>query len=152
MCPVYGVRSVLYHHQASSLNQIGRPLSRSCDRYNAVCVTVNHKDWDVDTCRVVAEVFKPGLHTGNTGGGRGTRGNILARLDRLFADVLTQKNIRVVEILEKFGEERVSIRSHRFPDLLWDNKHGNTVAGVKMLIGAALGKTLDDSIEGKLDV
>ena len=34
----------------------------------------------------------------------------------------------------------------------WDNKHGNTVAGVKMLIGAALGKTLDDSIEGKLDV
>lgn len=34
----------------------------------------------------------------------------------------------------------------------WDNKHGNTVAGVKMLIGAAVGKTLDDSIEGNLDV
>lgn len=34
----------------------------------------------------------------------------------------------------------------------WDTKHGNTVAGIKMLIGAALGKTLDDSIEGKLDV
>ncbi len=34
----------------------------------------------------------------------------------------------------------------------WDNKHGNTVAGVKMLIGAMLGKTLDDSIEGKLKV
>ncbi len=34
----------------------------------------------------------------------------------------------------------------------WDNKHGNAVAGVKMLIGAAIGKTLDDSIEGKLDV
>ena len=32
----------------------------------------------------------------------------------------------------------------------WDNKHGSAVAGVKMLIGAALGKTLDDSIEGKL--
>ena len=32
----------------------------------------------------------------------------------------------------------------------WDNKHGNTVAGIKMLIGAAIGKTLDDSIEGKL--
>lgn len=30
----------------------------------------------------------------------------------------------------------------------WDNKHGNAIAGVKMLIGAALGKTLDDSIEG----
>ena len=32
----------------------------------------------------------------------------------------------------------------------WDNKHGNAVAGVKMLIGAAIGKTLDDSIEGKV--
>lgn len=34
----------------------------------------------------------------------------------------------------------------------WDNKHGNAVAGIKMMIGAVLGKTLDDSIEGKLAV
>lgn len=34
----------------------------------------------------------------------------------------------------------------------WDTKHGNFVAGIKMLVGAALGKTLDDSIEGKLRV
>lgn len=32
----------------------------------------------------------------------------------------------------------------------WDNKHGNMVAGVKMLLGAMTGKTLDDSIEGRL--
>ena len=32
----------------------------------------------------------------------------------------------------------------------WDNKHGNAVAGIKMLVGAAIGKTLDDSIEGEL--
>ena len=32
----------------------------------------------------------------------------------------------------------------------WDTKHGAAVAGVKMLIGAAIGKTLDDSIEGTL--
>lgn len=32
----------------------------------------------------------------------------------------------------------------------WDNKHGNAVAFVKMAIGAMLGKTLDDSIEGSL--
>jgi general stress protein 26 len=32
----------------------------------------------------------------------------------------------------------------------WDNKHGDTVAGIKMLIGAVVGKTLDDSIEGRL--
>jgi general stress protein 26 len=34
----------------------------------------------------------------------------------------------------------------------WDTKHGMAVAGIKMLIGAAIGKTLDDSIEGKLNV
>lgn len=33
----------------------------------------------------------------------------------------------------------------------WDNKHGNAVAFVKMIIGAVTGKTLDDSIEGKLE-
>ena len=32
----------------------------------------------------------------------------------------------------------------------WDNKHGSAVAGIKMLVGAAIGKTLDDSIEGEL--
>ncbi|MFG6412277.1 pyridoxamine 5'-phosphate oxidase family protein [Roseateles sp. DC23W] len=32
----------------------------------------------------------------------------------------------------------------------WDNKHGDLVAGAKMAIGAAIGKTLDDSIEGTL--
>lgn len=32
----------------------------------------------------------------------------------------------------------------------WDTKHGNIVAFVKMMIGAAMGKTLDDSIEGTL--
>ncbi|PSK90363.1 pyridoxamine 5'-phosphate oxidase family protein [Taibaiella chishuiensis] len=34
----------------------------------------------------------------------------------------------------------------------WDNKSGNFVAGIKMLVGAAIGKTLDDSIEGQLNV
>jgi general stress protein 26 len=34
----------------------------------------------------------------------------------------------------------------------WDTKHGNAVAGIKMLVGAALRTTLDDSIEGKIGV
>jgi general stress protein 26 len=34
----------------------------------------------------------------------------------------------------------------------WDTKHGNAVAGIKILVGAAIGKTLDDSIEGKIDI
>lgn len=32
----------------------------------------------------------------------------------------------------------------------WDTKHGNAVAGAKMIVGAALGKTLDDSVEGTI--
>jgi general stress protein 26 len=32
----------------------------------------------------------------------------------------------------------------------WDTKHGAAIAGAKMLIGAAIGKTLDDSVEGQL--
>ncbi|MEB2781573.1 pyridoxamine 5'-phosphate oxidase family protein [Algoriphagus persicinus] len=34
----------------------------------------------------------------------------------------------------------------------WDNKHGNTVAGIKVLISAISGKAMDDSIEGTLKV
>jgi general stress protein 26 len=34
----------------------------------------------------------------------------------------------------------------------WDNKHGNAIALLKMTLGAMLGKTLDDSIEGELSV
>lgn len=32
----------------------------------------------------------------------------------------------------------------------WDTKHGRAMAGIKMLVGAAIGKTLDDSVEGRL--
>lgn len=34
----------------------------------------------------------------------------------------------------------------------WDNKHGNAIAFVKMLAGSVIGKTLDDSIEGTIEV
>ena len=34
----------------------------------------------------------------------------------------------------------------------WDNKHGNAIAFVKMVAGAIVGKTMDDSIEGNLSV
>jgi general stress protein 26 len=34
----------------------------------------------------------------------------------------------------------------------WDTKHGNAVAGVKMIFGALVGKTFDDSLEGRIRV
>lgn len=53
------------------------------------------------------------------------------------------------------GESDPRIAVIRFAPLsgyYWDNKHGNAIAGIKMLVGAALGKTLDDSVEGMLKV
>lgn len=32
----------------------------------------------------------------------------------------------------------------------WDTRHNQAVAGTKMLVGAAIGKTLDDSVQGTL--
>lgn len=34
----------------------------------------------------------------------------------------------------------------------WDTKHAQAVAGIKMMVGALTGKTLDDSIEGTIRV
>ncbi len=34
----------------------------------------------------------------------------------------------------------------------WDTKHSETMAGIKMLFGAAVHKTFDDSIQGNLEV
>jgi len=34
----------------------------------------------------------------------------------------------------------------------WDNKHGNAIALIKTAVGAVIGQTLDDSIEGTLAV
>lgn len=54
---------------------------------------------------------------------------------------------------EGVDDPRISvIKVEPIEGYYWDNKHGNAVAFVKQLAGAALGKTLDDSIEGKLKV
>lgn len=34
----------------------------------------------------------------------------------------------------------------------WDNKHGNAVALLKVIAGAITGKTMDDSVEGEVNV
>lgn len=70
-----------------------------------------------------------------------------AKLDELWEPILKtwftegkdDPRITVIEVVPTAG-------------YYWDNKHGNMVAGVKMMIGAATGKTLDDSIEGRVSV
>ena len=54
-----------------------------------------------------------------------------------FTDGVDDQRITVIKVEAKEG-------------YYWDNKHGNTVAFAKTLVGAVIGKTMDDSIEGKL--
>ena len=52
---------------------------------------------------------------------------------------------------EGIDDPRISvIRFEPLEGYYWDTKHGQAVAFAKQMIGAAIGKTLDDSIEGKI--
>ena len=49
------------------------------------------------------------------------------------------------------NDERITtIKVEPLDGYYWDTKHGKMIAFAKQLAGAAMGKTLDDSIEGKL--
>lgn len=52
---------------------------------------------------------------------------------------------------EGVDDQRITILKVEVKDgYYWDNKHGNAIAFAKTVIGATIGKTMDDSIEGKL--
>jgi len=54
---------------------------------------------------------------------------------------------------EGIDDPRITvIKVETYDGYYWDNKHGNAVALVKMAVGAMIGQTLDDSIEGKLNI
>jgi general stress protein 26 len=56
-----------------------------------------------------------------------------------FTEGVDDPNITVIKVTPSQG-------------YYWDTKHGLAVAGIKMLVGAVLKKTMDDGIQGKLDV
>src|SRR5215472_10882985 len=63
----------------------------------------------------------PRRDTGEARIGRSNGSGVPTRLHRLLAYPLAQVNVGVVEVLEKFGKERVTIRGHC---LLNSLKHG----------------------------
>jgi general stress protein 26 len=66
-------------------------------------------------------------------------------LDRLWSPLLK------VWFTEGRDDPRISIiRFDPEAGYYWDNKHGDAVAGIKMLVGAAFGVTLDDGEHGQL--
>ena len=79
--------------------------------------------------------------------GRATISTDRAKIKELWEPVLK------TWFTEGLDDPRITvIRVRPTGGYYWDTKHGNVVAGIKMLVGAAIGKTLDDSIEGKLRV
>src|SRR6266478_5928136 len=70
---------------------------------------MNDERWHVYFAQVVAEVLMPRWHAGEAGRGRGAGCEVPVGLHGLFADTLTEQKVRVVEVLEKVGEERVTI-------------------------------------------
>src|SRR6266853_100513 len=121
ICPSYAVRPILHHEETGSLNQLGGALPRCTNRHNPVCIAVNDQRGYVDAFEVFAKILMPGWHTSKTRRGRSAGGSVPASLDNLFADALTQQKVRVVEILEEFSEERVTICDDRFLDAIEDS-------------------------------
>jgi general stress protein 26 len=79
--------------------------------------------------------------------GRASVSNERAKIEALWAPALR------TWFTGGIGDPRITvIKVAPFAGYYWDTKHGTAVAGVKILIGAMIGKTLDDSIEGKLNV
>ena len=108
----------------------------------------SHKNLELSEDPTVHLFFQGSEHSDFvhvTGRARVTRDR--AKLDELWEPILKtwftegkdDPRITIIEVTPTGG-------------YYWDNKHGNAIAGAKMLVGAAIGKTLDDSIEGRLEV
>ena len=108
----------------------------------------SHKNEEINRDDTVQLLFQASEHSGFlTVVGKASISTDKAKIKELwepvvktwFTDGVEDSRITVIKVEPKEG-------------YYWDNKHGNAVAGIKMLIGAAIGKTLDDSIEGELSV
>jgi general stress protein 26 len=108
--------------------------------------TDSHKDQEVAIDPVVHLYFQASGHSGFLA----LTGTVAASQDRAKIEELW-KPIMKTWFTEGEDDPRIAVLKftpkHGY---YWDTKHGKAVAGLKMLVGAAIGKTLDDSIEGSL--
>lgn len=77
-------------------------------------------------------------------------GHALVSDDRTKIEELWDPTVKAW-FTEGIDDPRISVIQF-IPDAgyYWDNKHGNAIAGIKVLLSAVSGKTMDDSIEGDL--
>lgn len=108
----------------------------------------SHKNLELERDPRVALHFQGGAHSDFLT----LRGRAEITTDRRVIEELWEPVVRTWFTEGKDDPRITAIRVVPEEAYYWDTKHGTAVAGVKMLIGAAIGKTLDDSIEGTLRV
>lgn len=108
--------------------------------------TDSHKNHELAANPAVKLYFQVGHHAGFLElEGRAEVMQDRARIKELWNPILK------TWFTEGEDDPRISvIRFTPRSGYYWDNKHGGLVAGAKIAVGALVGKTLDDSIEGRL--
>ncbi|GAB3906222.1 pyridoxamine 5'-phosphate oxidase family protein [Mucilaginibacter boryungensis] len=106
----------------------------------------SHKNADIKSDPLVQLLFQASPHSGFLS----VYGIAEISEDKAMIDTLWDPLLKVW-FTEGKDDLRISvIKVSPTQGYYWDNKHGNAIAFVKMIAGAITGKTLDDSIEGKL--
>lgn len=108
--------------------------------------TDSHKNQELKTDPTVSLFFQGSAHSDFLH----LRGRASVSRDQQQIDALWQPVMKTWFTGGKDDDRITVIKVVPTEGYYWDNKHGNVVAGIKMLLGAATGKTLDDSIEGRV--
>jgi general stress protein 26 len=106
----------------------------------------SHKNSEIAEDDSVALLFQGSEHSGFMHlTGRASVVQDRAKLDEVWTPLAK------VWFTEGKDDPRISlIKVEPQSGYYWDNKHGDMVAGIKMLVGAAIGKTIDDSVHGQI--
>ncbi|RYZ94711.1 MAG: general stress protein [Sphingobacteriaceae bacterium] len=106
----------------------------------------SHKNAEIATDPMVQLLFQSSHHSGFLN----VYGIAEITEDKAIIDELWDPLLKVW-FTEGKDDPRISvIKISPTQGYYWDNKHGDAIAFVKMVAGAVIGKTLDDSIEGAL--
>lgn len=108
----------------------------------------SHKNQDIQTDSKVQLLFQGSGHSDFLS----IYGNATISTDKELIKELWEP-IHKTWFTEGVDDPRITaIKVETIQGYYWDNKHGDAVALVKMIAGAVIGKTMDNSIEGTLKV
>ncbi|MFT3693786.1 MAG: pyridoxamine 5'-phosphate oxidase family protein [Kofleriaceae bacterium] len=107
----------------------------------------SHKDAEIGADSAVQLLFAGSAHSDfMTLYGRATVSADRAKIEELWEPILK------TWFTEGKDDPRISvIRVEPSTGYYWDTKHNRAIVFAKMVAGAVMGRTLDDSIEGKLE-